>query len=778
MKDIMNILVSRTKALMTVLLLMATSVAWAGNTIVLNDGAVLSINPGETKEIAINLENDDNLTNVMCDIVIGNGLSLVDGTFRSNLNRIDRDSHITSLNKISDNIDGSTTYRMVVLTQDLSQIPGNTGAIAYFKVETNAAFGYAGSSIKVTNAQGDNDGAACTVEGSTLQLAQSAGTIGAAVPAVTLMPGEKHTVEVVLNNTISNLCAMQMNIQLPKGLQVTKKDNGKLKFNYTDRLPDGVVISANVASSDPSLIKLAIYSMENKLFVGDEGTLFSFEVEPSETEDVKLAENSSIEFSNIIAATNQNSNNTFYFEKFSVDVTYGRDAFEAVTAVVNGLQESLKTATESINNSCVNVKDSTFITTPLTDISKEIAAMQTALDNAVADKSLIEKKDEIIAPKDEIEAAIAKVLDDAVAAQKSYEAEQAKIAANKAANDSLTAVLNALQKKMDDAVAVVNNDCKDVAADYAETQTTIQQQIDALKADLKAKFEAVELTAESTVDTTAVATAIDTMVAEAKAAQKAYEDEQAAIAAKIAANKAANDSLTAVLDALQKKMDDAVAVIKKDCKDVAADYAETQTTIQQQIDALKADLKAKFEAVELTAESTVDTTAVATAIDTMVAEAKAAQKAYEELQAKIAVNDAVYETLGKQLDKVQQKLDIASMTIDMQCSLVAADFKAVADSIQNEIDKLEEALNSLYAELALTEESTIDTESISQAIDKMLKDAQEKQQIALGISGVQLEKMGIDKVYDLNGKRTDNMLKGQMYIIRTADGKVKKMMLK
>ncbi len=305
-------------------------------------------------------------------------------------------------------------------------------------------------------------------------------------------------------------------------------------------------------------------------------------------------------------------------------------AYSKLSQQLSNAQSTLDAAKTTINSDCKDVA---------AQFAKTIADIQKSIDALKADLEAKYKNVELTAEStidtSAISSAIEKLKTDAVAAQKAYEeeAEEAKKQANETAYTKLSAQIAEVQKALDAAKTTINNDCKDVVANYTSTIADIQKSINELKADLEAKYKNVELTAESTIDTSAISSAIEKLKTDAAAAQKAYEEQKAeeeAEAAKKQANEAAYTKLSAQIDEMQKALDAAKTTINNDCKDVAADYAATIADIQKSIDALKTDLEAKYKKVELTAESIIDTSTITAAIEKLKTDAAAAQKAYDE----------------------------------------------------------------------------------------------------------------------------------------------------
>ena len=336
-----------------------------------------------------------------------------------------------------------------------------------------------------------------------------------------------------------------------------------------------------------------------------------------------------------------------------------------------------------------------------------------------------------------ISSEIDQLLTDAPAAQKAYEEQQAELqrkAANQAAFDALTAKLDTLQQRLDAAETTIATDDKDVAGQFTDALAAINEKISAQRANLKQQYDAIELTADSQLDMKAVKAiedSIEKLLTDAAAAQKAYEEEQAELQKK-AANQAAFETLTAELDALQQRLDAAETTIATNDKDVAAQFTDAITTINEQISAQRANLKRQYDAVELTADSQLDMKAVKAiedSIEKLLSDAAAAQKTYEEQQAdlqKKAANQAAFEALTAELDALQQKLDAAETTVATDDKDVAARFKGAITARNVEIDALRIYLKQKYDAVELAEASQLVADrlkEIEDSIEKLLTDA-------------------------------------------------------
>ena len=338
-------------------------------------------------------------------------------------------------------------------------------------------------------------------------------------------------------------------------------------------------------------------------------------------------------------------------------------------------------------------------------------------------------------------------------------------AINEAAYARLTEEVAALQKALDDAKAKVAEDCPDVAENFAETVKTIQAQIDAIQSDLDAKNADCALTETSTLDAEAVKgvnEAIAKYLEEAAAAQAEH--------LKKLANEAAYVRLTEEVAAVQARFDEVKATIEKDYANVAAQFVDTEAAIQGDIDQKKAELQAQYEAVSLDENSTIDLETIKAAIEQLLADAKAAD-------AKLVANEAAYVRLSDEIAAVQARFDEVKATIEKDYAIVAAQFVGVESSIQYDINKKKDELKALYEAVELDENSTIDLETIKAAIEQLLADAKAAAE-ANSIGSIQRLMSEGATFYTLGGQKVEAPCKGNIYMIRHADGSVKKVYIK
>ena len=644
-------------ALMMVLAISGTISVLAGNRLVLNDGGPIAIKPGETKEITVNLVNDEVIYAMQFDMDFTSPqVEIVPGSFKINEERIDRECFIATMIQQPD-----AKWRIALLTKDFTPIAGTEGALGTFQIRAKSTFSAADNAqiLFSTCSGGNRQGKKVLIDSPTYQaITPMVGSLCTGEQAFSIKPGGTHKVDVVLKNDIY-FCGLQADITLPEGLHVEKKSNGKMNFQYSERLSSNFAISSIEKNGIVRVVLSSLPIDKIQPYKDGDGVIFSFNVVADP--DFATDENSAIVFSNVLAANETT--------EYSLDIT---DAHVSVT--------SLK---------------------PINDAAYARLAEEVA----------------------------------------------------------------ALQKALDDAKAKVAEECPDVAENYAETVETIQSLINAIQSDLDAKNADCALTETSTLDAEAVKgvnDAIAKYINEAAAAQAEH--------LKKLANEAAYVRLTEEVATVQARFDEVKATIEKDYVNVAAQFADAEAAIQGDIDQKKAELQAQYEAVELDENSTIDLEAIKAAIEQLLADAKVAD-------AKLVANEAAYVRLSDEIAAVQARLDEVKATIEKDYAIVAAQFVGVESSIQYDINKKKDELKALYEAVELDENSTIDLETIKTAIEQLLADAKAAAE-ANSIGSIQRMMSEGATFYTLGGQKVEAPCKGNIYMIRHADGSVKKVYIK
>ena len=713
-----------------------------------------NIKPGEEKTVAVCLDNSDRITALQMDIALPDGIVYVANSLTRDEVRLDRDYHSLFMSTLSDG-----NLRLLIVPSDTVSIFGDSGAVAYFKVKAENSFVKAGK-IDFANILGSShekgeDGytKSFPMADFSADVAPYVGKLYTAADTLAIKTdGTSKKVSLVLDNFI-NVRGMQALITLPQGLSFEVKDNGKPKFEYGSRLPQNATISSNM--TDDGKLKIAVAGMTTENFAGTTGEVLAFYVKADET----LALKSDLVINDVIVS-NENGNAFGLYDEVKLSVTNSYLAhYTPAKALVDSLRNLYNEAVDSIAANAANVKDNEDILAAEAAIVAKIDSLQKVVDDSYANETLVEGLADVQAGADDIATSIKALVENALAAQAGKEA------VNEEAYKRLTAQITSLQTELDAAKETINTECKDVASQFTEVIDSIQTRITAISDSVKTAYEAVELTSESTIDSLSVKASIAQLLVDAKAAQ-----------AVVTANEAAYNRLTAEIASLQLELDAAKETINTECKDVASQFTEVIDSIQSRITEISDSIKTAYEAGELTAESTIDSQSVKDSIEKLLSDAKAAQ-------AVVDANEAAYARLTEELEALQAELDSAEETVNTECKDVADQFVDDIKAIQDEIDEISEKVESDYEAVKLTEESTIDSQTVKDAIAKLLADAEKAQkeyEEATGIYGITIDDIqnGDVEVYDITGKKLNSLVRGKLNIVKYSNGKIYKIQVK
>ncbi len=458
------------------------------------------------------------------------------------------------------------------------------------------------------------------------------------------------------------------------------------------------------------------------------------------------------------------NNQSFSGTPCTIKVVNGKDAYTKAMAETARLEQLLADALTEISTAAPDVKDSF----KGEEISTDIQSLKDAIQTAYEDLTLNADYNQVMLPVAAIEAAIAKLMEDAKAAQKAYDDEVAAEAARQEAYKNATAQISALEQKLSEAMTVIATEAADVKDSFKGTD--IKVDINALKAAVEKAY--ADKTIVSGYDSLmapvpAIESAIAKLVEDAKAAQKAYE-ENAALAAAL-------DNANERLAGLEKTLADALVTIAADAPDVKGQFSGVEITAQ--IAALREDVLKAFNDKSLAekyAEVMTPAAAIESAIAKLVEDAKAAQKAYEAEQARQAANLAAYEADLKTIEGLQTKLD---QTVDNIRTLFPAfdvdtEKKAAQDAISAQKEQAEDAY------MAVAEEGTYKNTVDTAAIEKMIADllAKAKNSGVEEILGEDIE--NVVAIYTEGGMRMKALQQGKINIVVYKDGTSRKVYVK
>lgn len=419
----------------------------------------------------------------------------------------------------------------------------------------------------------------------TLQAFTATGYSSAA--EVVAMPGSPATIEFALRNNC-NVLGMQVDFVLPEGF--TADASG---LNLGTRCTAG--IAKSVTANEGNVYTVQLYSaIDNNMLTGNDGVVFTLAVNVPEDMEADAA---TVTVKNLDVSYAAGKSITG--EPFDVQIVNGMKVAAAANAEIEALEQELAKVLQQIDEECADVaEDYTG-----SEVYQQITALRTAVDNAFEDGTLKDNYDEIMKPVDDIRTAISTLLTDAQAAEAQFKENQ-RVAANQAAFEAAMAEADKLQEAVDAAKEEIAKDYPgiDVTTEIEAAQAAVNAQVD----NINKALEAVENegTFEYTVDATDTEAAI-------AAAKKAAADE----AKRQADNKAAYEAAVDAIDALETKLDEAIAKI-------AADYPSANVSLdvmqaQKAIDKARTDAEAALEAVE--EEGTYDYTPDTKAIEDMIA---------------------------------------------------------------------------------------------------------------------------------------------------------------
>ena len=598
----------------------------------------------------------------------------------------------------------------VVVNTYEAPVVGNSGAIMTLKVKvkdgmlTNKAVTFGLSKISMGDVNNKVVNTQKSMTADVMLGEQPEYVFSGSAPEAVISAGETFPVEVCLSNNFA-MGGMQFVVKMPAGFDIVNTD-----ITHSNRLSLGTRLR-KFKQPDGSLKYVVIDKSSVNIADAGEGPLFILYV--------KAADNYSdyegkITVSNVeVSTVPDGSGHTVSVDAngFEVKVINGGRYLADAEAVVAGLRSDLAAALTTIASEAADVKDN-FTGA---DITAAIDAIETAAREAAASKTLQTVYESVVTePAAAVSASIEQLVADAKAAQKAFEDEVARKAANDAAYQASLTEIQRLTDKL-------NEMRQTAAASYPDA--TVDTQVAAAQAALdKAKAEADAARAavadegnySYAVDTAAIEALIKAVGDEAAKQQAAADAEKARVAANEAAYKASIDeiaALQAALDAMKTK----VAATYPDA-DVKAEILAAQSAI----DKAEAGAAAAKSAVILAGNYsyTVDTEGI-TALINAIETAAEAQRT--------AANEAAYQATLAEIQRLTDKLDNMKALIATTYPDVNVD-----DAIAAAAAAIEAARNGAADALAAVKDEgkysyTVDAAAIEALIDAIRTAAVEAQ---------------------------------------------------
>ena len=592
---------------------------------------------------------------------------------------------------------------VVILSMEGKPFAGNSGAILTLKVKVKdgmlenkvVSFGLSKIEMGDTNQKKVNTSVRESVDVTLGE--QPEYVFSASQPEAVVSAGTTFPVEVCMNNNFA-LGGMQFRLRMPEGFDVVNTDiklSNRLSLGTRLRKtvrPDG---SMNFVVSDMSSVKIAD---------AGEGPIFILYVSvPEGFNDYE----GKITVSDVVASTvpsDGGATNTVSVDckGFEVKIVNGGRYLSDAETVVAGLRADLAAALATIAAEAADVKDN-FTGA---DITAAIEAIETAAREAAANGTLPTEYAAVVTdPAAAVSRSIEQLVADAKTAQKAFEDEAARKAANEAAYQASLAEIQRLTDKL--------NEMKQTAA-ASYPDATVDTQVAAAQAALdKAKAEAdaarVAVADEGNysyaVDTAAIEALIKAVGDEAAKQQAAADAEKA----RVAANEAAHNAVLDEIAALQASLDATKAAAAENYPD--ADVDKQVAAAQAALDKAKADAEAAKAAVkdEGNYSYAVDKATIEALITAVTNEAAKQQAAVDAEKARVAANEAAHKAVLDEIAALQASLDATKAA--------AAENYPDAD-VDKQVAAAQAALDKAKADAEAAKAAVKDEGNYSYAVDK------------------------------------------------------------
>lgn len=635
---------------------------------------------------------------------------------------------------------------VMVLSMEGKPIAGNSGAIMTLKVKAKdgmlenkvVSFGLSKIVMGDTN---NNKVQNSTKESVDVTLGEQPEYVfSASQPEAVVSAGTTFPVEVCLSNNFA-LGGMQFRLTMPEGFDVVNTDiklSNRLSLGtrlYKTVRPDG---SIKFVVSDMSSVKIADAG-EGPLFI-----LYVSVPEGYNDYEGKIIV-SDIEASTVPSDGGATNTVSVDCKGFEVKIVNGGRYLSDAETVVAGLRADLAAALATIAAEAADVKDN-FTGA---DITAAIDAIETAARETAANGTLPAEYAAVVTdPAAAVSASIEKLVSDAKAAQKAFEDEAARKAANEAAYQASLAEIQRLTDKLNEMKQTAAASYPDATVD---TQVAAAQAaIDKAKAEADAARAAVadEGNYSYAVDTAAIEALIKAIGDEAAKQQAATDAEKARVAANEAAHKAVLDEIAA----LQASLDATKASAAENYPDANVD--KQVAAAQAAIDKAKADAEAAKAAVkdEGNYSYAVDKATIEALITAVTNEAARDQAAKDAEAKRVADNEAAYKASIDEIAALQAALD--AMKTKVAATYPDANVTAETVAAQAAIDKAEAGANAAKSAVILAGNYsyTVDTEGIT-ALINAIETAAEAQRTAANEAAYQATLAEIQRLTD----KLDNM---------------------
>lgn len=635
---------------------------------------------------------------------------------------------------------------VVVLSMEGKPVAGNSGAIMTLKVKAkdgmleNKVVSFGLSKIEMGDANFKKVQTSVRESVDVTLGEQPEYVFSASQPEAIVSAGTTFPVEVCLSNNFA-LGGMQFRLTMPEGFDVVNTD-----ITLSNRLSLGTRLRKTMRPDGS--IKFVVNDMGSvKIADAGEGPLFILYVSVPEgynDYEGKIVV-SDIEASTVPSDGGATNTVSVDCKGFEVKIVNGGRYLSDAETVVAGLRADLAAALTTIAAEAADVKDN-FTGA---DITAAIEAIETAAREAAANGTLPAEYAAVVTdPAAAVSRSIEQLVADAKTAQKAFEDETARKAANEAAYQASLAEIQRLTDKLNEMKQTAAASYPDATVD---TQVaTAQAALDKAKAEADAARAAVadEGNYSYAVDTSAIEALIKAVGDEAARQQAAVDAEKA----RVAANEAAHNAVLDEIAALQASLDATKAAAAESYPD--ADVDKQVAAAQAAIDKAKAEAAAAKAAVkdEGNYSYAVDKATIEALITAVTNEAARDQAAKDAEAKRVADNEAAYKASIDEIAALQAALE--AMKTKVAATYPDANVTAETVAAQSAIDKAEAGANAAKSAVILAGNYsyTVDTEGIT-ALINAIETAAEAQRTAANEAAYQATLAEIQRLTD----KLDNM---------------------
>ena len=663
-----------------------------------------SIGVGETKTLAIMLDNSEAAWGVNATITLPDGLSVdFNGQNQVALTKnADRFSSNMQASLVKQN-DGSFKFLVLTVTQ---AIKGNEGALVSFDVKNTGLRNNSQinmKDIKVVDKDGKSMGAPKTYNTNVVYKSYLDGVneFSFAQEQLVFYPNVEADLNVALKNDADNLAGMEATFTVPDGVTISDEAVA------SETRAENMIITVNKTADKTYRVRMfpsAIGVITLPKITGNDGVLFTLKVKAAETvaTGAKIRMNSvQLIDSKSVSYDREDDIEISMFNQGAADEAAAKAAAEAKVVELKTAAEALAVSAEAKAYEAENVKAAVATAeeaiaaanTAIAAVETEIAKGKLATTNKEAIVTAITAAETAISDAKAAIAAAEKVYTDQKAAD---EAE----AAAKAAAEAKVAELKTAAAALAVSAEAKAYEAENVKAAVAAAEEAIAAVAPAIEA-VEAKIAEGKLATDNAEALATAIAAVETAIADAKAAiaaaEKVYADQKAADEVEAAA-KAAAEAKVVELKAAAEALAVSAEAKAYEAENVKAAVAAAEEAIAAVAPAIAA-VEAKIAEGKLSTDNAEALATAIAAVETAIADAKAAIAAAEKVYADQKAADEV-----EAAAKAAAEAKVVELKAAAEALAVSAEAKAYeAENVKAAVTAAEEAIAAVAPAIAAVE---------------------------------------------------------------------------